>query len=135
MDPVIEKMRGILSYTKRLKEEGHLNQVSQLDLHQEMEKQNHIFNHMGRSAKNPAGRIVGLFVGFVGGSILISGSIRDTSKYSIRTYGIMLAGGVVGAAIGHAFLSRYFGDRKEVKVYHKKKLMVKEILTEFETLF
>ena len=55
MDSVIEKMHNILEFTKNEKEAGRWDNKNALDLHQEMYKQHHIFNHIGRASANPSG--------------------------------------------------------------------------------
>lgn len=135
MDPVIDRMDSILQKSKSLRDSGEWNQPNQLDLHQEMEKQRHIFNHIGRASKNPMGRIIGYTGGAIGGAILVSMTIRNVQKFNPVTYVTMLGGATVGAIIGNYITSRFFGDRKEYKVFLSKNKRATDILKEFEALF
>jgi len=135
MDPVIEKMRDIYAYTKNLKEAGSLDQKTALDLHQEMSKQNHIFHHMGRACSNPSGRLVGIVVGGCVGTILSTFFIRQLGRFSLQSTGIMLGGGFAGSILGFNFMTRKFGNRKDYKVFQKKKQNTDEIMADFEQLF
>jgi len=135
MDSVIEKMHNILEFTKNEKEAGRWDHKNALDLHQEMYKQHHIFNHIGRASANPSGRWFGIAVGGIGGFVAASLFVPPITKYCLRSYGTLLGGMAVGSFIGFNFMTRKFGDRKEYKLFQRKKVKTNEIMSEFEKLF
>ncbi len=135
MDPVLEKMQDILNYTKRQKEEGSWNQSKGLDLHQEMFKQNHILNHMGRAVKNPVGRQIGIAGGAMGGVLLTSFFVPHSARFCVKAYLTILGGGAVGSLLGWRFMARFFGNSREYKVFLGKKTIADGMMKEFDALY
>jgi hypothetical protein len=135
MNSVIEKMEEIYTYTKNQKENGPWNQKVEVDLHQEMQRQNHIFNHHGRAVANPSGRWFGIAFGAMIGLICASNFARSVKRYSPKPFGIMATGTFIGSVLGFNYMTRKFGDRADYKVFQTKKIKVDSMMKEYEKFF
>jgi hypothetical protein len=132
MDFQIEKKKEIIKIIQQKANENQLTQEFLLDMQQEINRCNHIMNHILRSQYNKEGRLAcGGFLGLVG-FLIAADRTSSLTKTSLRAKGIMFGSALAGFIIGNYIIGpRRFGNlpdyRKNFAIYEESLTLDREI--------
>ena len=116
MEEAIKKKETIYNQLIRKQAEGTLTQVELVDLKQELERCNHISNHVIRGYTNPAGQYTAMSIfGAAGFCYWLSTRPSKASLITIRSTITFFPYVLFPMVIATAWAKRRFGDRKEAK--------------------
>lgn len=132
MESEIEKKQQIVNVIKQKSEAKELSQEFLLDMQQEINRCNHIMNHMLRSQYNYTGRLAWAGIFSLLGYLISGDRVSTGSKLSIRNAGFMMGSTFVGGLIGFYFIgARNFGSlpdyKKNSALYQKSLIFDKEV--------
>ncbi len=122
MDEQVHKKNSILNELQRKKNEGSLTQAETVDLKQEMEKCNHIMNHIIRGYVNPAGKWAATAVfGGVGFCYWLSSFSNKSRIFTIKNSLMFVPYVLIPIVFSIQFAKRRLGDRKEAKRFSQQR--------------
>lgn len=126
MDFQVDRKKEILESINKRQSENKITQAYLLDMNQEMNRCNHIMNHILRSQYNYEGRLVG--AGMFGVATLLFNLNNQSSlkKMNMRNLGITLSTTLFASLFGYY----YFGARRfgNIGDYRKNKEIFDESL-------
>ena len=116
MEDQISKKNAIYKQLLRLKNEGNLRQEDSVDLRQELERCNHIMNHIIRGFVNPAGKWVAIAVfGGLGFSYWLSSFHKKSKILTGKNILMFFPYVIIPIAFSVQLAKRRFGDRTKAK--------------------
>lgn len=132
MDFQIERKKEIIEVIKRKKEANKLSQSFLLDMQQELNRCNHLMNHILRSQYNFEGRLACAAALSTLGFLITCDKINALSRFNIKNVGVIAAVSLVSGVVGYYIIgSRRFGNlpdyRKNLRMYNQSLSLDKEI--------
>jgi len=132
MDFQIERKKEIVSLVKEKSEQKQLSQEFLLDMQQEINRCNHIMNHILRSQYNFTGRLAVASIFSVLGLFWSCDRISTKAKFGLKNTGMVLGSAFIGGLFGYFFIgARYFGNlpdyKKNLDMYEESLTIDKEV--------